>query len=198
MSDEPNCSPGERGKPFHSREVSYHDHFDEQIHALKEFVVQGFELRDTAGVDERALRDRVALSDAIALNERLARLNELREVVSLIQAGTATKAELALARDNVETLARAIAAELRGEMVTAHNFRIAHDETAKKLEVADQLTKLWERIDERSRPLDKAITVIETKASQAQANIGIGLAFISVILTVIHFVIDHWSATVIK
>ena len=188
-------NPGVSGEAFAARDVTYHEHFDAQVAALKEFVVQGFQLRDTAGDGERALRDRVAISDALALSEKLARLNELREVVSTIQSGSATKSELALARENVEALTRAIAAELRGEMVTSHNFRIAHEEAAKKLEVAEQFAKLWERVDERFKPTEKAVTVIETKASQTQANIGMAIAFVSAALTIIHFILDHWTAT---
>ena len=186
MSENP---PGMSGQPFAKPEVTYHEHFDAQVAALKEFVVQGFQLRDTAGDGERALRDRVATSDALALSEKLARLNELREIVSTVMANSATKSELTMARDNVESITRAIAAELRGEMVTSHNFRIAHDEAAKKIEVAQEFVTQWEKVEQRIKPLEKAQLVADTKASQSDLNMtkwvaggGLLLAGVSLVL----------------
>ena len=120
-------------------------------------------------------------------------MNELREIVSNVMANSATKSELTMARDNVEAITRAIAAELRGEMVTSHNFRIAHDEAAKKIEVAQEFVAQWEKVEQRIKPLEKAQLVAETKASQAGLNMTTALAVGALLLAAVGLVLRFFG-----
>lgn len=175
-------NPGLSGQAFPNREVSFHDHFEALLNAQQEFVKQGFDLRDRASVSERE-----------ALTEKLARLNELREIVTSVMASSATKDELSLARSNVETLTRAIAAEIRGEMVSSKEFRIAHDEVERKSDAVEKANILWLRFEERVKPLEKIAIVAEAKADVWKANLGIGMAGIALAVSFIRLVMDYFA-----
>ena len=103
-------SPGVSGEAFADRPVSLHEHMD-----------MCFELRDKATDLARE-----------AMDAKLERLNELRATVSTVVASCPTNAQLGMLKEGLEDKVRGVVGELRGEMVSSHDFRIAHEATAKQ------------------------------------------------------------------
>ena len=180
MPEQAAGSPGTAGQAFRDAGVSTHDHFEALLEAQQQFVAQGF-----------ALRDRETTLARAGLDVELARLNELRRIVDRVLEACPTKDEVLAWISALEGKLRASILEARAETITAHDFRVAHEMTAKSETVAAQLVALWERVDKELQPLRDAKLIAASKADQWKANLALALGA----LTLMKFALDYLVPT---